>query len=130
MKGQHWTAVCHDLVIVVLGVFIGLQVDNWNQARIQHDALDRQRTILRVEMQANLTSIGSWKKKELIKNRICKTRQLAIDPVSYIIESHDNRTRRHQLLDGIGPGDVEAAARLLQEAVHKTLGTPGSLKYA
>ena len=33
MKSQHWTGVVIELVIVVLGVFIGLQVDNWNQAR-------------------------------------------------------------------------------------------------
>lgn len=35
MKQQHWTGVLIELVIVVLAVFIGLQVDNWNQAR--HD---------------------------------------------------------------------------------------------
>jgi hypothetical protein len=35
LKSQHWTKVFIDLVIVVLGVFIGLQVDNWNQMRQQ-----------------------------------------------------------------------------------------------
>lgn len=29
---QNWTAVAIDFVIVVLGVFIGLQVSNWNEA--------------------------------------------------------------------------------------------------
>lgn len=33
LKQQHWTGVFIELVIVVLGVFIGLQVDNWNQQR-------------------------------------------------------------------------------------------------
>ena len=33
LKNQHWTSVLIELAIVVLGVFIGLQVDNWNQAR-------------------------------------------------------------------------------------------------
>jgi hypothetical protein len=33
LKQQHWTAVFIELVIVVLGVFIGLQVDNWNDGR-------------------------------------------------------------------------------------------------
>ena len=33
VRRQHWTAIAIDLVIVVLGVFIGLQVDNWNDAR-------------------------------------------------------------------------------------------------
>jgi hypothetical protein len=30
---QGWMAVCIELVIVILGVFIGIQVSNWNQAR-------------------------------------------------------------------------------------------------
>lgn len=33
MQAQHWTAIAIDFVIVVLGVFIGIQVSNWNQAR-------------------------------------------------------------------------------------------------
>ena len=33
MKTQHWTAVAIDFVIVVVGVFLGIQVSNWNQAR-------------------------------------------------------------------------------------------------
>lgn len=33
MKHQHWTAVFIDLVIVILGVFIGTQVSNWNAER-------------------------------------------------------------------------------------------------
>jgi hypothetical protein len=33
MKHQHWTAIWIDLVIVILGVFIGTQVSNWNADR-------------------------------------------------------------------------------------------------
>jgi len=33
VKKQEWTAICIDLVIVVVGVFIGIQVSNWNAAR-------------------------------------------------------------------------------------------------
>ena len=32
-RKQEWTAIAIDLVIVVVGVFIGLQVANWNAAR-------------------------------------------------------------------------------------------------
>ncbi|MBI1366945.1 MAG: hypothetical protein GC153_13440 [Alphaproteobacteria bacterium] len=31
MKAQHWTAVFLDFAIVVAGVFLGMQVSNWNQ---------------------------------------------------------------------------------------------------
>lgn len=33
VKVQNWTAVALDFVIVVVGVFIGIQVSNWNEAR-------------------------------------------------------------------------------------------------
>ncbi|MEO0439157.1 MAG: hypothetical protein AAF098_19945 [Pseudomonadota bacterium] len=32
VKGQNWTAVAIDFFIVVVGVFIGIQVSNWNDA--------------------------------------------------------------------------------------------------
>ena len=33
LRQQHWTGAFIELVIVVLGVFIGMQVSNWNQDR-------------------------------------------------------------------------------------------------
>ncbi|MEZ6001216.1 hypothetical protein [Hyphomonas sp.] len=41
VKAQNWTAVALDFVIVVLGVFIGIQVSNWNAANGERRALDR-----------------------------------------------------------------------------------------
>lgn len=35
LKAQNWTAIGIDFVIVVVGVFIGIQVSNWNEER-QH----------------------------------------------------------------------------------------------
>ena len=33
MKRQAWTAIAIEFVIVVIGIFVGLQVNNWNEAR-------------------------------------------------------------------------------------------------
>lgn len=41
LKQQHWTGVGIELGIVVLGVFIGMQVSNWNEER-RDRALERQ----------------------------------------------------------------------------------------
>jgi hypothetical protein len=41
LKAQNWTAVALDFAIVVTGVFIGIQVSNWNDVRREH-ALERQ----------------------------------------------------------------------------------------
>ena len=41
LKRQHWAGVGIELAIVVLGVFIGMQVSNWNEER-RDRALERQ----------------------------------------------------------------------------------------
>ena len=38
MKSHNWFAVATDFVIVVVGVFIGLQVANWNAERHEKNA--------------------------------------------------------------------------------------------
>ena len=40
VKDQNWTAVGLDLVIVVIGVFIGIQVANFNDARQTRELAD------------------------------------------------------------------------------------------
>lgn len=40
VKAQNWTAVALDFVIVIAGVFIGIQVSNWNASR-QERSLER-----------------------------------------------------------------------------------------
>lgn len=41
LKTQNWTAVGLDLAIVIVGVFIGTQVSNWNQSRIERRETER-----------------------------------------------------------------------------------------
>ena len=60
LKDQHWTAVAIDLVIVVLGVFIGLQVNNWNEARNERRS---ERTYLKrllVDFDANVKTLETY----------------------------------------------------------------------
>lgn len=35
VRTQNWSAIWIDLVIVVVGVFLGIQVSNWNDARLE-----------------------------------------------------------------------------------------------
>ena len=50
LKNQQWVAAGIELVIVVLGVFIGLQASNWNQERVSA----RQGAILAERLKADL----------------------------------------------------------------------------
>lgn len=49
-RQQHWGAIAIDLVIVVLGVFIGMQVSNWNQQRVS----DRQAAVFTEHLKGDL----------------------------------------------------------------------------
>ncbi|GJL92749.1 hypothetical protein [Hyphococcus sp.] len=40
VKHQNWTAIALDFVIVVMGVFMGIQLGNWNAARIAEAQAD------------------------------------------------------------------------------------------
>ena len=37
LKQQNWSAVAIEFVLLVLGVFLGIQVANWNETRIERD---------------------------------------------------------------------------------------------
>lgn len=50
VQEQNWFAVALELLIVVVGVFIGIQVSNWNDAR----AFDARETDLLVELRSEL----------------------------------------------------------------------------
>jgi len=66
VKAQNWTAVALDFVIVVMGVFIGIQVSNWNAARTDRakaesylERIADDLTIVQTSMQSNLV-MASW----------------------------------------------------------------------
>ena len=37
LKEQNWTAIVIEFVLLVLGVFLGIQVANWNEERRDHN---------------------------------------------------------------------------------------------
>ena len=52
-KKQEWTAIALDFLIVVVGVFFGLQVNNWNEARLQQQTADIYIERIREDLTAN-----------------------------------------------------------------------------
>jgi hypothetical protein len=59
VESQNWIAVGLDFAIVVLGVFIGLQVNNLNQARLERDVFERQLLAVAQEMSENVDRFSS-----------------------------------------------------------------------
>lgn len=54
LRAQNWTAISIEFLIVVVGVFIGTQVANWNQARLEKQATERMLVQLIPELGAEL----------------------------------------------------------------------------
>ena len=50
LRDQNWTAITIEFVLLVVGVFLGIQVANWNEARIDHE----REHLLLVELRAEL----------------------------------------------------------------------------
>lgn len=58
---HNWFAVGIDLVIVVLGVFLGMQVNNWNEARIERAAAADYRRQIIDDLKGNEADIAGRK---------------------------------------------------------------------
>ena len=54
LRAQNWTAITIEFLIVVFGVFIGTQVSNWNQMRLEKQATNRMLEQLAPELRSQL----------------------------------------------------------------------------
>lgn len=60
VRKQEWTAIWIDLAIVVVGVFIGIQVANWNEARADRAAYEAALGRLAAEIDTNLANLDTF----------------------------------------------------------------------
>jgi hypothetical protein len=59
LRSYDWTAAFIELVIVVVGILIALQVSNWNQSRLDHARADNYYRRLHAELLADRHNIDS-----------------------------------------------------------------------
>lgn len=68
LRKQEWTAVGIDFVIVVVGVFIGIQAANWNEVRVENaradDILERFRDDLTADLGNFEHRMAFWRQVE------------------------------------------------------------------
>jgi hypothetical protein len=57
VSNQNWTAVAIDFVIVVVGVFIGIQVSNWNDERQREQTAQVYMERIRQDLRVNLADL-------------------------------------------------------------------------
>lgn len=61
LRAQDWTAISIEIVIVCIGVFVGNEVSNWNQARLQKDQTERLLRQLAPELRSQIAFFESAK---------------------------------------------------------------------
>lgn len=54
---HNWFAVAVDFVIVVIGVFVGIQASNWNQTRVERQQAREYRAMLQNDLDENLANL-------------------------------------------------------------------------
>jgi hypothetical protein len=59
-RKQEWTAIAIDFLIVVVGVFVGLQVSNWNSQRETRNLEGYYLSSLSQEIEANIEAFKNW----------------------------------------------------------------------
>jgi hypothetical protein len=79
VKTQNWFAVTLDFFIVVIGVFIGIEVANWNQARQDRHEERRYYGQLLVDLRGDLETFSQ---AERLADRYDGAAQLVIDRLS------------------------------------------------
>ena len=60
LRDQNWTAITIEFVLLVLGVFLGIQVANWNESRSDRAAYEAAIDRLEAEINTNLATIDAF----------------------------------------------------------------------
>lgn len=78
VKEQNWFAVWLDFLIVVLGVFLGIQIGNWNETRLDQRAYEQAHARMVIEARNNIEDTQGTLSRIL---PLMKTFQLGIETV-------------------------------------------------
>ncbi len=57
LREQNWFTVALEILIVVVGIFVGLQVDQWNQSRKDRLVEQQYLTLLKADFQAHIIEL-------------------------------------------------------------------------
>jgi len=88
LKDQNWTAIWIEFILLVTGVFLGIQVSNWNEARADRAAYEAALGRLGAEIDTNLASLDTFDvsiKKDLA------TGGRALTVLQSCVDSEENR---------------------------------------
>lgn len=89
LKEQNWTAIWIEFILLVTGVFLGIQVSNWNQARADRAAYEAALGRLGAEIDTNLASLDVFDGS--IKGELANAAR-ALTVLQSCVDSEQNRS--------------------------------------
>jgi hypothetical protein len=93
LRSQNWLGLSLELLVLVSGVFLGLQVDDWNEARKERAEEQVIVESLRVEIGNNIAAY------ENASERLEKEQQLYVDYYDYLTGTSEARPNEIDLLN-------------------------------
>ena len=88
LKQQNWTAIWIEFVLLVAGVFLGLQVSNWNEDRADRAAYVAALGRLGAEIDTNLASLDAF---DVDIERSLATGSRALTVLQSCVDGEENR---------------------------------------
>jgi hypothetical protein len=112
-REQEWTAIFLDFLIVVVGVFVGLQVSNWNAAQAARQDYRMAVERYKAEVNANLADLREMEK---FSKQQLKLAQNGLDTLLLCEDSPKNRLIVNNGIDTISgtPGTMIRTTALLE----------------
>ncbi len=112
-RQQEWTAIFLDFLIVVVGVFVGLQVSNWNAAQAARQDYKMAIERYKAEINANLTDLREMEK---FSKQQLKLAQNGLDTLLLCEDSPENRQIVNHGIDTISgtPGTMIRTTALFE----------------
>lgn len=98
LKDQNWTAIWIEFILLVTGVFLGIQVSNWNEARADRAAYEAALGRLGAEIDTNLASLDVFDAS--IKGELANA-ATALTVLQSCVDSEENRRIVDAGLDSI-----------------------------
>lgn len=116
---QNWLGVLLDLVILILGVFLGMQVNNWNAARLDENKGRVYRERLLADFDANLKDLDNRHLYYTVTREHAHAaldaldRPVGQDPAKFLVDAYQasqiapRKLRRFTYDEVISTGNVE-----------------------
>lgn len=116
---QNWFGVALDLVILILGVFLGMQVNNWNTARLDENKGKVYRSRLAADLDANLKDLDNRQLYYTVTKAHAQAALDALDeptgtdPAQFLVDAYQasqispRKLRRFTYDEVISTGNVE-----------------------